>query len=194
VGRWKPDARGRLERAALELFEERGFDDTTVVDIVKRAGLAERTFYRYFADKREVLSAGSDEFERALVAGIDEAPAGQAPIDVLRAAFLRVGEPMQQRSGSVRQRQKVIAANTGLYERELIKVAKVVSSIAEALGRRGVGEPTANLTAEATMGAFKTAMIQWVATSDERPLTQRINECFDELRLVTAAQEPQIAG
>jgi AcrR family transcriptional regulator len=194
MGRWKPDARGRLERAALELFEERGFDGTTVVDIVKRAGLAERTFYRCFADKREVLSAPSDEFERALVASVDEAPAGQAPITVLRATFLRVGEPMQQRAESVRQRQRVIAANAGLFERELVKVAKVVAGIAEALRRRGVGEPAASLAAEAAMGAFKTAMIQWVASCDGRPLTRLINECFDELRLVTAAQEPQIAS
>jgi hypothetical protein len=56
--RWEPNARGRLEQAALALYGERGFENTTVAEIAARAGLTERTFFRHFADKREVLFAG----------------------------------------------------------------------------------------------------------------------------------------
>jgi AcrR family transcriptional regulator len=67
MSRWEPDARGRLGQAAIELYVERGFDDTTVADIAERAGLTERTFFRHFADKREVLFAGQDEFQQLFV-------------------------------------------------------------------------------------------------------------------------------
>ena len=60
MGRWEPDARDRLERAALELFVEHGFDPVTVPEITARAGLTTRTFFRHFADKREVLFADAD--------------------------------------------------------------------------------------------------------------------------------------
>ena len=63
MARWEPDARGRLEKAALDVFRERGYAHTTVGDIAERAGLTERTFFRYFTDKREVLFSGSKELE-----------------------------------------------------------------------------------------------------------------------------------
>ena len=75
MGRWEPDARGRLEQAALELFEERGYARTTVGDIASRAGLTERTFFRYFTDKREVLFSGSGAVESLMVESIAAAPA-----------------------------------------------------------------------------------------------------------------------
>jgi len=57
MSRWNPNARGRLEQAAYELFLDRGYEQTTVADIARRAGLTERTFFRHYADKREVLFA-----------------------------------------------------------------------------------------------------------------------------------------
>jgi hypothetical protein len=50
MSRWEPNARGRLEQAALDLYQERGFEQTMVTEIAERAGLTERTFFRYFAD------------------------------------------------------------------------------------------------------------------------------------------------
>jgi AcrR family transcriptional regulator len=71
VARWEGDAPGRLERAALALFDEQGYDRTTVAQIARRANLTERSFYRWFADKREVLFGGAEEFETHLVTAID---------------------------------------------------------------------------------------------------------------------------
>src|SRR5215472_3630839 len=81
MGRWEPDARGRLERAALELYGERGFEQTTVAEIAGRAGLTERTFFRHFADKREVLFAGSAALRDLIVNAVTSAPASATPID-----------------------------------------------------------------------------------------------------------------
>src|ERR1700721_1862099 len=102
MGRWEPDARGRLAQAASPLYGERGFEQTTVAEIAERAGLTERTFFRHFADKREVLFAGADALRELLVDTVAKAPASAAPIDAaasgLRAAgaFLQLGEEIER--------------------------------------------------------------------------------------------------
>src|SRR5579872_6753902 len=74
MGRWEPNARGRLEQAAMELFLERGFEQATVTEIAGRAGLTQRTFFRHFADKREVLFYGQEMLRDLLVAAVADAP------------------------------------------------------------------------------------------------------------------------
>src|SRR5471030_1118247 len=125
MGRWEPNARGRLERAALELYGERGFDQTTVAEIAERAGLKERTFFRHFADKREVLFWGAGSLQELLVNAVADAPDSLAPIDAVAAALEAAGALLQQRREFSRQRQSIIAANAELQERELIKLASL---------------------------------------------------------------------
>ncbi len=121
--RWEPNARGRLEVAAMELYIERGFEQTTVAEIAKRAGLTERTFFRYFADKREVLFDGSGALLELMVSVVTGAPAATTPIDAVGAAAEAAGAMIQQRRDYSLQRQSVIVANPDLRERELIKLA-----------------------------------------------------------------------
>src|ERR1700722_18243242 len=99
MGRWEPNARGRLEQAALELYLERGFEQTTVAEIAKRAGLTERTFFRHFADKREVLFAGAGALQGLLVSAVAGAPDGAAPIDAAAAGLEAAGSLLQERRG-----------------------------------------------------------------------------------------------
>src|ERR1700678_875792 len=110
MGRWEPDARGRLMQAAMELYGERGFDNTTVAEIATRAGLTERTFFRHFADKREVLFAGAHLLEELLVDKVADAPDSVAPIDAVGTALEAAGALLQQRREYARQRQAIIAA------------------------------------------------------------------------------------
>src|ERR1035437_5773973 len=117
--RWEPNGRGRLEQAALALYGERGFENTTVAEIAARAGLTERTFFRYFADKREVLFWGAGTLQELLVSAVVSAPDSAAPIDAVAAALEAAGALLQERRESARQRQTVIAANTELRQREL---------------------------------------------------------------------------
>src|SRR5579862_8133253 len=104
MGRWEPDSRGRLEQAALALYGERGFENTTVADIAARAGLTERTFFRYFADKREVLFGGAGALQQLLVDAVASAPDSVAPIDAMALALEAAGEFLQQRRDFSRQR------------------------------------------------------------------------------------------
>jgi AcrR family transcriptional regulator len=186
MGRWEPNARGRLEQAALQLYGERGFEQTTVAQIAKRAGLTERTFFRHFADKREVLFSGASSLQELLVTSVAGAADSAAPIDAVAAGLEIVGALLQERREFARQRQSVIAANTELQERELIKLASLASATAEALRRRGVTEPAASLAAEAGIAAFRIAFERWVNATNQQDLPQLIRESLDELKTVTA--------
>ena len=135
MSRWEPNARGRLEQAALELYGERGFEQTTVAEIAARAGLTERTFFRHFADKREVLFGGAGALQELLVSTVASAPDSAAPIDAVAAALEAAGAVLQERRDYARQRQAIIAANAELQERELIKLASLAAAIADALRR-----------------------------------------------------------
>jgi AcrR family transcriptional regulator len=186
MGRWQPNARGRLERAAMELFIEHGFEQVTVAEIAGRAGLTERTFFRYFADKREVLFWGQDALRELLVGTIASAPDSVAPLDAVAAALEAAGAMLQERRDYARQRQAVIDADAGLQERELIKLASLASALADALRRRGVTDPAAGLTAEAGIAVFKIAFERWINRTGQADLPQLIRESMDELKAVTA--------
>src|ERR1700733_10318974 len=123
--RWQPDARGRLVKAAIDLYGERGFDNTTVADIAERAGLTRRTFFRYFADKREVLFSGSERLQQTMVDALTGAPATAAAMEATVGFFADNRE-------FARQRVSVITANADLRERELIKFATLSAALADA--------------------------------------------------------------
>jgi AcrR family transcriptional regulator len=187
MGRWEPDAQGRLASAAMELYLERGFEATTVAEIAERAGLTERTFFRHFADKREVLFAGGSALEALLVAKVGEAPPALAPIEAVTTALIEVADiAFAERHEFARQRQAIIARNPDLQERELIKLASLASATAGALRVRGVRDPAASLAAETGIAVFKIAFARWVRSPGERPLAPFIRQSMDELKLVAA--------
>jgi AcrR family transcriptional regulator len=186
MSRWQSDPRGRLEQAALQLFMERGFESTTVAEIAERAGLTERTFFRHFADKREVLFGGAGALQEFLVRTLASTPASAGPIDAIAAALAAAGALLQTRRDYSRQRQTIIAANAELRERELIKLASLADALADALRQRGVSDPAASLAAEAGIAVFKIAFERWVTESNQQDLPHLIRESLDELRAMTA--------
>ncbi len=186
MGRWEPDAPGRLAQAAMELYVERGFEQTTVAEIARRAGLTERTFFRHFADKREVLFAGSASLERLLVETVATAPANLAAIDAAAAGLDAAAALLQQRRAFAQQRQAVIAANPDLQERELIKLASLAGALARTLRVRGAGTTTADLVAEVAIAVFRSAFQNWIDEDNQRDFPQLIRESLEELRAVAA--------
>lgn len=186
MGRWEPNARGRLEQAALALYGERGFDNTTVAEIAERAGLTERTFFRHFSDKREVLFWGAGTLQELLVSTLAGAPRCAAPINAVVVALEAAGALLQDRRELARQRQAIIAANAELQERELIKLAALSAALADTLRQRGVDDPAASLTAEAGITIFKIAFERWVTETNQHDLPRLIRESFTELKAVTA--------
>ncbi|MFD7448701.1 TetR/AcrR family transcriptional regulator [Kitasatospora sp. NPDC059827] len=193
MGRWEPNGRGRLAEAALALFAEQGFERTTAAEIAARAGLTERTFYRHFADKREVLFHGTELMRELLVRAVAEAPADATPMEAVGAALEAAGAVLQENPERVRQRDAVVSANPELRERELIKLAAMASATADALRGRGVPEPIAGLAAETGIAVFKVAVARWIGESDASggsDLPGLIRASVQDLRQVLAAGAP----
>jgi AcrR family transcriptional regulator len=189
MARWEPNARERLEKAALELYRERGFDETAVADIAARAGLTERTFFRYFVDKREVLFGGSPALRDLLTERIAGASDSMKPMDSVLAALEATSAFFEERRAFAKARQTVIADNAALRERELIKLASLASAIAGALRARGVPDPAASLAAEAGIAVFKLAFERWVKDKKKRDLVHHLREADEQLRALTAGEE-----
>lgn len=186
MSRWAPDAKGRLAAAALELFEERGFEATTVADIAARAGLTKRTFFRYFGDKREVLFAGTEVLEERFVERVAAAPADDSPLDAIAVGLDVMADFFEELGERPRKRQAIIAANPDLQERELIKLNGYAAAGAAALRERGVAEPGATLAAEAGLAILRVAFEQWVTGPEGQDLHQLLRDSLAELKSVAA--------
>lgn len=187
MARWKPDAESRFRAAALELFAEIGYEQTTVAAIAERAGLTARTFFRHFSDKREVLFNGSERLQRTMVDALAQAPAEATAVEAVATALVRVGDFFDdERRPYARLRSTVIAANAELRERELIKLATLSAALAQALRERGVGEPDASLLAEVGIAVFRIAFAQWVGESERRSYGEIVSGSLARLRALAA--------
>ncbi|WP_405614904.1 TetR/AcrR family transcriptional regulator [Streptomyces sp. NBC_01511] len=181
--RWESDAQGRLERAALELFETQGFERTTVAQIARTAGLTERSFYRYFPDKREVLFAGN-ELEAHLAARVEAADPGRTPIEALLTALGTADEVFHSREFLLR-RVRVIAASPALAERDLIKLAAIADALARALEHRGVEPGQARFIIDVAIAVSRRATSRWLADPDAT-LSELVTRTAAELREAVA--------
>jgi AcrR family transcriptional regulator len=187
MSRWKPDAKGRLVTAAIELFAEQGYEATTVAEIAERAGLTKRTFFRYFSDKREVLFGGSHELESLWLEGVAGAPPDATPLAVVAAGLDPVAGMFTERHAFARIRAGIIEANPELQERELIKLQTLAGTIQAALVERGVSANVAILAAQAGVTVFHVAFARWVGQDDPAAFRRLMDESLEELRSVTAA-------
>jgi AcrR family transcriptional regulator len=183
MGRWAPNARERLETAALDLFVENGYEETTVAQIADRAGLDRATFFRHFADKREVLFGGEDVLAGLFADGIRAASPDATLTECLQAALAAAEAAMtpQQRARAA-QRVQVVAANTEAQERGLLKHSRIAKSVTAALRERGTHELTARLGAEMTMLAFSVAFERWMKANDDEPFLPFAEAALSDLR------------
>jgi AcrR family transcriptional regulator len=178
-------AHRRLQAAALELFVERGYDQTTAAAIAARAGVTARTFYRHFPDKRETLFDGQAAFQATLIEAIAAASPQEAPLRVLWGAFSAVEPLFEANRPFAAPRAAVIAATPALRERELGKISGMIEALAAALVQRGVGARQARLAVQAALAAFDQAMSSWVEDSD-RSLRDHLGEAFEELHALSS--------
>jgi AcrR family transcriptional regulator len=188
MGRWEPNAWGRLERAALALFVERGYDATTVAEIAERAGLTKSTFFRHFADKREVLFGGQDKLAELFGEAIRTAPPGTTTVGCLAAA-LESPAPVftPERHDLAPQRRAVIAANSELQERELLKRARLSAVMADGLRARGADDTTAHLAAEVGVLAFGITYMRWAEPENQQPYVEIAREVLRDLQARASA-------
>ena len=187
MARWQPNASERLALAAIELFAERGYENTTVIDIAQRAGLTKSTFFRHFQDKREVLFG--DGMMTGLLAGaIAAAPAAATPLEAVAHALDaagRVAFTPARREFSARRRA-VIAANPELQEREALKGLALTASVTGALSRRGVPGLAARVAAELGALAGKIAYERWSDTANDDDYSELARQALTEVQAASA--------
>ncbi|MEV6632554.1 TetR family transcriptional regulator [Actinoplanes sp. NPDC051470] len=181
--RWKPDAVERLHGAALELFDEQGFERTTVAEIAQRAGLTQRTFFNHFADKREVLFGLSSEIQQEVIREIAAGDEDLPPLDaVVRALEIAADTMFEDRRAAVTRRHAILAANPELQERELRKNAVLAEAIAAVLRERGCDPETALFATGAAMLAQQAAFQKWTRPGETRTLRDLLSEAVRSLR------------
>jgi len=185
--RWQPDGRERLVLAALQLFSEQGYDETTVTQIAERAGLTKSTFFRHFPDKRDVLSAGQETLSRLLSEGIESAPAQATPLVAVAAGLERAASAMGPFNRDLAPLMRAaVAANTELQARHALKQVGVAAAMTSALTGRGVPESTASVAAELGSLAFKNAFAAWVDSGEDEDLAALCRASLDQLRSTVA--------
>ena len=190
MARWEPGATQRLVVAAVDLFNEQGYDATTVAQIAERAGVTKSTFFRHFSDKRELLVAGQETLSRLLADGITEAPTGASPLEAVAAGLERASSEMGPTNRELGPRLKAaVAASTELQERDALKSVGLAAAMTAALVARGVPDPTAHLAAELGVLAFKRGYAQWSEgdRTDDTGLAPHALAALAQLRTATAS-------
>jgi AcrR family transcriptional regulator len=185
--RWDPGTEERLEKAALELFYEHGYDSVTVTQIAERAGVVRRSFFRYFPDKREVLFAGSEKLPPAIAEAVLAASKSTPPLSAVLEAMTEVGTLLTQHIKDAAKRRTIIDASTELQEREQAKLAAVTAAISEALAKRHVAPQDAKMVAEIGTIVFQNAFAQWVAARGKKDFGSCIRTLAVALQQVVSA-------
>lgn len=186
VPRWEPDARTRLAAAALALYAERGFEQTTVEDIAQRAGVTRRTFFRHFADKREVLFGSGNAEGLVVKSALQSAPADASPLEVVGLALEALAAKIDSGGDDAVRRIRIVRASPELWERQLIKFSALAEALAVALRARGVPDPAAILAAESGITALRVASDPWIADPGSQSLRSRVVETLAALRAVAS--------
>ncbi|MEW1959418.1 TetR family transcriptional regulator [Kineococcus sp. NPDC059986] len=182
MARWEPGARERLQAAALDLFVDQGYDETTVSQIAARAGVTDRTFFRHFSDKRESLFAGSEQLVTLFTDAVARSTAPD-PLDVASEALAASTAFFpEERRPWARTRTAVVLANPALAEREQLKMVTIAQATAGALRDRGVEEPAATLLGHSTVTVFQVAFERWIRDGEDRSMGDLLQDTLSALR------------
>ncbi|WP_353648214.1 TetR family transcriptional regulator [Nakamurella sp. A5-74] len=187
------EARDRLERAALELYRQRGYDQTTIADIATEAGVTQRTFFRHFTDKREVLFSVEGRQQEALARALAEVPSTVPPLATMLQAFRSMAPVLEDNRPLAVARHSVITVTPALRERELLKEAALSDVVAAALRERGLPDWRATLLAQVGTAALGHAIHTWVADPSS-DIDTLIGRAFADLRAFTDDDTASGAG
>jgi AcrR family transcriptional regulator len=190
--RWEEGSETRMKQAAMELFDEQGFEATSAVQIAERARVTTRTFFRYFPDKEEILFADADLLKEVLVGELLQTPDLTQPLQaVIRTLTGYDWESLGSREALYR-RSRMIAANPRLLERDLIKQHQMADGFRRALCERGIDPDIAELAASTGSQIFRTAYRKWLEGQDDTDLTTTTDTVLSLLTtIVPPARSPR---
>ena len=183
------NARERFEGAAYSLFREQGYAATTVPEIAAKAGLTERTFYRYFTDKREVMFWRAGDHQIMIAKEIARAEAGLHPLAMVAHAFESVAPFIDSHRPIVELRQLLISTHGDLQERELMKLHMLASTVEQALQQRGIDRSHARVVAEIGAAIWKVALENWRADDMEKSFADHVQAALNRFQGALRSQE-----
>jgi len=168
----------------MELFLSKGFADTTVPEIADRAGLTTRTFFRHFADKREVLFSAEADFPDVVSGVLADAPSDLTPLELVEFGLTRLAAfRFDDLREFLRVRRSIIVTDVGLQERELRKNAGLGDVIRESLASRGYDSLAGSIAARLAVALFTLSLDRWLDGDDES-LASLISEAFATTRAI----------
>lgn len=192
MGRWEPNVRGRLARAALVLSAEKGYDNTTVAEIAASAGVTERTFYRYFADKADALFPDNTSLLPVLADVVRDAVHGGAgPLDAALAAVRALARYASEEPERPRLIAQVIPAVPVLAGRELVRQRQIADALSTSLKDTGVPALPAQLAAETALAVWRVAVAEWAGDAPVRALMDVVESTAEVARSQTRPARPQ---
>jgi AcrR family transcriptional regulator len=181
VSRWEPGSRARLQDAALDLFQERGYSATTTAAIAERASVTDRTFYRHFKDKSEVLFGDEGRIEQLMVDAVTASESSVA--GALREALHALAQDFEPRRAKIVRRATVVEAIPDLAERELWKLRTWSRALAHALIERGEDTFAAGAQVEVALALFRTAFHRWAHEDAPPSLDELIQDAYTAVKL-----------
>ena len=169
MARWEPNALERLRAAALELFEERGYDRTTVEDIVSEVEISARTFFRYFSSKASVLWSEFDHEVATIRAALADVPDAVPMMDAIRRAVVTANHYGPQDVPELRMRMNLIGSVPALQSSAALHYDAGERAISDFAATR-TGQPADSLyplaVGRATLAACRAAYDRWSARAD----------------------------
>jgi AcrR family transcriptional regulator len=184
--RKKQHSREVLAATALRLFTELGFDAVTVDQIAEQAQLSPRTFFRYFGSKEAVLFADQDEILELLCNKIDERPADEAPLAVLRHTLVALADHYTAHRDRHLQRARLARTEAQIASyRRTVLLPKWETTLTDTLAAHMAVDPAIDLrprllaaVAVAVMSSIGPA---WLADGDQADAAQLLDQAFDAL-------------
>ncbi len=183
--RKKLRTRQTIERVALELIEERGFDSTTIDEIAAAADIAPRTFFHYFRSKEDAVLADYSARLDQIVAALKASPAAQQPWAALRDAFLTVGADYETERDHLLRRFRIVRSAPSVAARNLQLQASwedaVAAAVTDWLELDGDQDIRPKLMAGAAVAAMRASLQRWLTDDGDTRLPDHITYCFDLL-------------
>lgn len=172
-----------ISSAALALFATRGYGAVTIAEVAAAADVGERTVFRYFGDKEELLFGEDEAMRAALAASLAARPASEPPLRALREASKAITELFVERPEEVRAHEEIIRASPALRAREHSKQAGYERVLTEGLADRGLALPQARLLARIAIACFDEALERWLGDGNPRRpgLDARLRKAYSEL-------------
>jgi AcrR family transcriptional regulator len=177
--RKKLKTRAAIQREAMRLFLERGFEATTVEDIAEAVEISPSTFFNYFPSKEEVVF--QDDLDPLILAAFDAQPTTMNPIARLRAAMRSVFAQIQpEQEELIQQRVQLMASTPELRAAMLGQFAELADQIADLLAS-GVGKRRDDFALHNIAGALLGVLMGAMITISENPKTDLLHVIDDAL-------------